>query len=72
MDREAWYASVHGSQKLYTTEQLNQTELYSQQKQDWELTAGSDHEILTEKFRLKLKKAGEITRPLNSDLNQTP
>ena len=27
--------------------------LYSQQKQDWELT-GSDHEILIAKFRLKL------------------
>ena len=31
--------------------------LYSQQKQDWEL-----HEILIAKFRLKLKKAGKITR----------
>ena len=27
--------------------------LYSQQKQDWELT-GSDHELLIAKFRLKL------------------
>ena len=31
---------------------------YSQQKQDWELT-GSDHELLTSKFRLKLKKVGK-------------
>ena len=31
--------------------------LYSQQKQDWELT-GLDHELLIEKFRLKLKKEG--------------
>ena len=46
--------------------------LYSQQKQDRELTAGSDHEILIVKFRLKLKKVGKITRPLNSDLNQIP
>ena len=30
--------------------------LYSQQKQDLELT-GSDHEILILKFRLKLRKA---------------
>ena len=32
--------------------------LYSQQKQDWELT-GSDHELLIAKFRLKLKKVGK-------------
>ena len=31
--------------------------LYSQQKQDWELT-GSDDELLIAKFRLKLKKVG--------------
>ena len=36
--------------------------LYSQQKQDRELT-GSDHEFLIEKFRLKLKKVGKTTRP---------
>ena len=35
--------------------------LYSQQKQDQELT-GSDHKLLTAKFRLTLKKVGEITR----------
>ena len=43
--------------------------LYSQLKQDWELT-GSDHELLIEKFRLKLEKAGETTRPFRCDLNQ--
>ena len=32
--------------------------LYSQQKQDRELT-GSDHELLIAKFRLKLKKVGK-------------
>ena len=37
--------------------------LYSQQKQDWELTA---------KFRLKWKKAGKTTRPFRYDLNQIP
>ena len=31
--------------------------LYSQQKQDWELT-GLDHELLIAKFRLKLQKEG--------------
>ena len=43
--------------------------LYSQQKQDWELT-GSDHELLTAKFRLKLKNIGKTTRPYRYDLNQ--
>ena len=45
--------------------------LYSQQKQDRELTA-SDHELLIAKFRLKLKKVGETTRPFRYDLNQIP
>ena len=45
--------------------------LYSQQKQDQELT-GSDHELLIGKFRLKLKKVGKITRPFRYDLNQIP
>ena len=43
--------------------------LYSQRKQDWELT-GSDHELLTAKFRLKLKKERKTTRPFRYDLNQ--
>ena len=33
---------------------------------------GSDHELLTAKFRLKLKKVGKITRPFRYDLNQIP
>ena len=45
--------------------------LYSQQKQDWEMT-GSDHEHLIAKFRLKLKKVGKTTRPFRYDLNQIP
>ena len=31
---------------------------------------GSDHELLIEKFRLELKKAGETTRPFRYELNQ--
>ena len=31
---------------------------------------GSDHELLTVKFRLKLKKVAKTTRPLRYDLNQ--
>ena len=45
--------------------------LYSQQKQDQELT-GSNHELLSAKFRLKLKKVGKTTRPFRYDLNQIP
>ena len=45
--------------------------LYSQQKQDWELT-GSDHELLMAKFRLKLKKVGKTTGPCRYGLNQIP
>ena len=29
---------------------------------------GSDHELLTAKFRLKLKKVGKTTRPFRYDL----
>ena len=45
--------------------------LYSQQKQDQELT-GSDHELLIAKFRFKLKKVGKTTRSFRYDLNQIP
>ena len=33
---------------------------------------GSDHELLIEKFRLKLKKVGETIRSFRYDLNQIP
>ena len=33
---------------------------------------GSDHELLTAKFRLRLKKVGKITRPFRNDLTQIP
>ena len=33
---------------------------------------GSVHELLTAKFRLKLKKVGKTTRPFRYDLNQIP
>ena len=44
--------------------------LYSQQKQDQELTVA--HELLIAKFRLKLKKVGKTTRSFRYDLNQIP
>ena len=33
---------------------------------------GSDHELLTARFRLNLKKVGKTTRPFRYDLNQIP
>ena len=45
--------------------------LYSQQKQDQELTV-ADHELFIAKFRLKLKKVGKTTVPFRYDLNQIP
>ena len=46
--------------------------LYSQQKTRSGADCGSDRELLTAIFRLKLKKAGKITRPFRCDLNQIP
>ena len=44
--------------------------LYSQQKQDWELTVAQVMNSLFAKFRLKLKKVGKTPRPFRYDLNQ--
>ena len=43
--------------------------LYSQQKQDQELTVA---QLLIAKFRFKLKKVRKSTRPFMYDLNQIP
>jgi len=69
--------SIHGHHQMVNTEirliiffaAKDGEALYSQQKQDQELT-GSDHELLIAKFRLKLKKVGKTTRPFRYDLNQ--
>ena len=45
--------------------------LYSQQTRPG-ADYGSDHELLTAKIRLKLKKVGKTTRPFRYDLNQIP
>ena len=44
--------------------------LYSQQKQDLELTVAQI--TLIAKFRLRLKKVGKTTRPFRYDLNSIP
>ena len=46
--------------------------LYTVSKNKTGADCGSDHELLSPKFRLKLKKAGKNTRPLRCDLNQIP
>ena len=43
--------------------------LYSQRKQDWELTVAQIMNSIA-KFRLKLKKVGKTTGPFRYDLNQ--
>ena len=48
--------------KLYTVSK-NKTRRYA---------FGSDHELFTAKFRLKLKKVGKINRPFRYDINQIP
>ena len=45
--------------------------LYSQQKQDQELTVAQIMNSIT-KFRLKLKKIGKTARPFRYDLHQIP
>ena len=45
--------------------------LYSQQKQDQELTVAQIMNLIV-KFRLKLKKVGKTTKPFRYDLNQIP
>ena len=46
--------------------------VYSQQKQDQELTLAQIMNSFIVKFRLKLKKVGETTGPFRYDLNQIP
>ena len=49
-----------------------QTESSIQSAKQGGADCGSDHELLTAKFRLKLKKVGKTTRPFRYDLNQIP
>ena len=41
-------------------------------KTRWGANCGSNHELLIEKFRLKLKNVGKTTRPFRYDLNRIP
>ena len=46
--------------------------LYTVSKNKPGANCGSNHELLFATFRLKLKKAGQTTRPFRYDLNQIP
>ena len=46
--------------------------LYTVKKRRLGADCGSDHELLTAKFRLKLKKVEKTIRPFRYDLNQIP
>ena len=46
--------------------------LYTVSKNKTGADYGSDHELLTAKFRLKLKKVGKTTQPFTYNLNQIP
>ena len=46
--------------------------LYSQQKQDWDLTVAQIMNSFLPNSDLKLKKVGKTTRPFKYDLNQIP
>ena len=46
--------------------------LYTVSKNKPGADCGSDHELLTVKFRLKLKKVGKTTRSFSYGLNQIP
>ena len=46
--------------------------LYTVSKISPVANCGSDHELFIANFRLKSKKVGKTTRPLNCDLNQIP
>ena len=46
--------------------------LYTVSKSKMGADCGSDHELLTGKFRLKLKKVGKTIRPFRYDPSQIP
>ena len=67
------WTSPDGQHQNYILCSQDGEALYSQQKQDQDLTVGgSDHELLIAKFRLKLKKVGKTTKPFKYNLNQIP
>ena len=67
MDITKWSISKIRLILFFTVE--DREALYSQQKQDQELTVA---QIMNSLFRLKWKKVGKTARPFRYDLNQIP
>ena len=63
--------SIPKSDQLYLCNQRRRSSIQSAKIRP-EADCGPDHELLIAKFRLKLKKAGKMTRPFRSDINQIP
>ena len=56
--------------RLFATK--DEEALYSQQKKKTGADLESDHELLIAKFKIKLKKVGNTTRPFRYNLSQIP
>ena len=69
MDINRW--SIQKSDWLYSL-QPKMEKLYKVSKNKTGSWLWLSHELLTVKFRLKLKKVGKTTRPFRYDLNQIP
>ena len=69
MDITRW--SIPKSDWLYSLQQRWRSSVQSA-KTRLGADCGSDHELLTAKFRLKLKKVGKTTVPFRYDLNKIP
>ena len=65
------FFAAKGGEALYS-QQKKKNKQKNKQKKTPGADCGSGHELLIAKFRLKLKKVGEITRPFRYDLNQIP
>ena len=61
-----------GIRLIVNSLQPKMEKLYTVSKTRLGVDCGSDHELLTTKFRLKLKKVRKTTRPFRYDLNQIP
>ena len=61
------FFAAKGGEGLYS-----QQEKKKKQNKTLGVNCGTDHELFTAKFRLKLKKVGKTTRSLKYDLNQIP
>ena len=56
---------------MYSLE-LKIENLYASAKTRLGMDCGSDHELLTAKFRIKLKNIGKTTKPYSYDLKSNP